>query len=120
MDLGLLVRLCAFPHYVAPSEPVRPCICELSRLRQRDAVFPRIYADRWTRSQAGDMGLSVARNGAAQHCWRTVGDKLAQEFIIGKFPSERRPHELAAHSDAFASLARVTGAYAPDARLLNL
>src|SRR5580658_1695561 len=72
MDLGVLVRLCAFPHDVAAPEPVRPCIRVLSRLRQRDAVFPRIHADRWTKSQAEHMGLSLAGNGVADHYWCTA------------------------------------------------
>src|SRR5215470_468600 len=72
MALGLFVRLFAFPYDVAPPEPVRPCICVLPRLRQRDAVFPRIHADRRTRSQAELMGLSVAGDGVADHCGRTA------------------------------------------------
>jgi len=69
MDLGLLVRLCAFPHHVATPEPIRPCIRVLPRLRQRDGVFPRIHADRSTKSQAEHMGLSLCGNGGIDHGW---------------------------------------------------
>jgi hypothetical protein len=72
MDVGLLVRLCAFPHDVAAPEPVRPCVRVLPRLRQRDAVFPRIYADRSTNPQAQHMGLPLFGKGFADHCLRTA------------------------------------------------
>src|SRR6516162_4481335 len=67
MDLGLPVRLCAFAHDVAAPEPVRSCIRMLPRMRQRDAVFPRTHADRWTISQAEHMGLSLCGNGSTDH-----------------------------------------------------
>src|SRR5215469_14046424 len=86
MDLGLLVRLCPFPHHVAAPEPVRPCICVLPRLRQRDAIFPRIHADRSTNRQEG--GASVARSAKEGIQARSVcsrQESIGRGHVVGNY-----------------------------------
>jgi len=67
MDLGLLIRLRASKHNVAPPEPFRSRIRVLRRLRKGDAIFARIHADRSARSQAEPTELSLPGNRASDH-----------------------------------------------------
>jgi hypothetical protein len=46
-----------------------------------------------------------------------VSDNLAQEFVFGKFASERRAHELAAHPDATHFLPFRPGSQGPGSSL---
>jgi len=88
MDLGLLVRLCAFSHDVAPSERVRPRICVLPRLRERDALFPGIYANCSTNNQECVESIIASVRSEA---YMSVVSVITRKILAGVSAGSRMP-----------------------------